>query len=52
MPRQPGFAVADRFPAAERPTPSDFAHSRPEDLRRHVVENWHAYGYPREEKAV
>lgn len=40
--------IADRFPAEDRPTPSDFAHSWPKDLQQHVIDGWHAYGYPEE----
>ncbi|QDP97181.1 UbiD family decarboxylase [Microlunatus elymi] len=37
--------IADRFEPDERPTPSDLAHAWPADIRRHVIDNWHAYGY-------
>ncbi|MFL6073337.1 MAG: UbiD family decarboxylase [Mycobacteriales bacterium] len=37
--------LADRFPADQRPVTADFAHNWSPELRRHVVDNWQAYGY-------
>ncbi|MGH3493873.1 MAG: UbiD family decarboxylase [Sciscionella sp.] len=37
--------VADRFPKDQRPVPSDLAHAWPADVRQHVIDNWHSYGY-------
>lgn len=37
--------IADRFAPAERPVPSDFAHSWPAEIQKKVLANWQAYGY-------
>lgn len=37
--------LADRFAPEQRPVRSDLEHGWPADVRRRVLEGWHAYGY-------
>ena len=38
--------LADRFPAGQRPVKGSLENGWPDDIRRRVLANWNAYGFP------